>query len=383
MCKSQAEGGQRCAAHTRKKFLATPATDPAYDDVAAEYASTPEGHRTLTDAAIEASLDGDFATEARLKAIIDRGESIRAANREAATLIGRDAETSANLDTLIHDTARHMRKNPERLAATFRKWQRNDNYDDIESPDPAFRPDPSLYADDPDTARALRKLGFESYLAQRLPVFVYGTLRRGQGNDRLMNGAIAERSEEAHVTGIAIYGPDRGFPYAQEAPDGEGITRGDLVYLTDDTEGDWSREALDGLEGFNSDLFDNSHYRRVETTVTYTDPSTGQTRQAKAWTYLAGDYARQSLTERERIYDGDWVKARAEHRGTWSTRPSTSYVRVDETTTDSYAGDYVVKKSSTESSAAASAAVFSHAGYFGTDEEFEEASEFAGIQSLS
>lgn len=218
-----------------------------------------------------------------------------------------------HLDQTIRAAARHQRTNPDRLAATFRKWRRTDDYEDLEAPDPAYRLDTTNRPCDKHTARALRKLGFENYLAERLPVFTYGTLRRGQSNEHVMASGIASRAEGATVDGIAVYGPGRGFPYAQEAPDGQGVTVGDLVYLADDETGDWARGRLDTLEGFDSDQFHNSHYRRVRWPVTYTDPATGQVRTTVAWTYLAGNWAQQDLTEDDRIHSGDWVSARTAH----------------------------------------------------------------------
>lgn len=233
----------------------------------------------------------------------------------AFTRTGVEAEVAErHLDTLIRASARHQHTSANRMGAVFRQWRRRDDYEVIEAPDPAFRiTDPSLPSDK-HTRKALAKMGFENWLAQKKPVFVYGTLRRAQGNDRLMNNAIASRSEEAHVNGVAIYGADRGFPYAQEAPDGVGITRGDLVYLTDDQAGDWARQSLDHLEGFDSDAYTDSHYRRVQIDVTYRDPDTGQMDTVNAWTYLAGGWAREELREEDRIPDGDWVRAKDEYR---------------------------------------------------------------------
>lgn len=218
------------------------------------------------------------------------------------------ASASVALDTTITAAARQQRINPDRLAAKFRHWRREDRFEDMESPDPDFIIPTDGLPSDKATARALRKLGFENYLAQRLPVFVYGTLRKGQGNAGRMDGAI-ESLTDGRVDGVAIYGPGRGFPYAQESPDGQGYTVGDLVHLTADRNGDQSRQSLDQLEGFNSDQFSASHYRRVTREVSYTDAD-GNPQTTKAWTYLAGAWAAESLSEDERIHDGDWVAAK-------------------------------------------------------------------------
>lgn len=87
MCKSQREGGQRCAAHTRARFNSTPMDDPNWDEVAFQYASTPEGERVIGDLAYEAQESNDWHTEGRYRSVIARGEAIREANRAAAALM--------------------------------------------------------------------------------------------------------------------------------------------------------------------------------------------------------------------------------------------------------------------------------------------------------
>lgn len=99
------EGGQRCASHTREKLTAKAAAveeavnaftggsgDPAalraaqdeWEQAAAEYASTDEGHAHLT---AQAAAAGDMDTQALLNTVIAKGEALRAANRETAALL--------------------------------------------------------------------------------------------------------------------------------------------------------------------------------------------------------------------------------------------------------------------------------------------------------
>lgn len=105
MCKSQADGGQRCAAHTRSKYETLTRTDPGWDAAAAEYASTPEGHDRLTEEADQAAAAGDFETEAHLRSAITRGEAMRAANKETAQIIKNDLTTwePVAIDTELAD----------------------------------------------------------------------------------------------------------------------------------------------------------------------------------------------------------------------------------------------------------------------------------------
>ena len=384
MCKSQAEGGQRCSAHTHLGVAATHYAGAVTNLDEAQVASvfhrlrgahkdTPapsqeEAVTVLTRLKREAAADSRLDERTRDR-ILSRYDNALAEIEDGQMPEGRtwaamqstvvEAEIAErNLDLTVRVAARAQRMNPDRMAAIFRKWRRDtDSYDDMTSPDPSFNLNPDKFPTDKRTQRALRKLAFENYLAQRLPVFTYGTLRNGQGNARLMDGAIAARSEEAHVDGIAVYGPSWGFPYANEAPDGQGVTKGDLVHLLDDQDGDWARGRLDGLEGFNSDRFNDSHYRRVAHNVTYTDPATGQTQQTKAWVYLAGDWSKERCTEDNRIEHGDWVQGKREYAtSTGRNRSNMWWDHVNdrdhsggeepaEDADEVYSGDYVVRKS--------------------------------------
>lgn len=87
MCKSQAEGGQQCAAHTRPKYEATTPGTREWTEAAERYASTPEGHERLNEEAEVAELIGNEHEAAALRAALKRGEAIREANAEAARLI--------------------------------------------------------------------------------------------------------------------------------------------------------------------------------------------------------------------------------------------------------------------------------------------------------
>jgi GNAT superfamily N-acetyltransferase len=86
MCKSQAEGGQRCAAHTRGPYQRATMSDPNWDDVARNYASTPEGSTALQHAADEAARTGNVEAEARLRTALTRGRSLRDTNTTLARL---------------------------------------------------------------------------------------------------------------------------------------------------------------------------------------------------------------------------------------------------------------------------------------------------------
>jgi hypothetical protein len=87
MCRSQAEGGQRCAAHTRPAFIKTSFGTPEWEDAAAAFASTPAGYDEIVNAICDAEADDDFGRAAALTAAMRKGQAIRASNMEVAERI--------------------------------------------------------------------------------------------------------------------------------------------------------------------------------------------------------------------------------------------------------------------------------------------------------
>jgi len=154
--------------------------------------------------------------------------------------------------------------------------------------------------------RAFRKLGYETFLAQPYPVFVYGTLRQGQGNNRVVNGG-ALTYKTAKISGVGVYGANRGFPYAAEHE--SAFTIGEVVWLSDDAAGNDARQGMDWLEGFDSNRPQNSHYERRRMTATF-DDGLSET----VWVYLARGSSRSQLQEYDLIREGDWVAAKNAYR---------------------------------------------------------------------
>lgn len=226
----------------------------------------------------------------------------------------RSLTAAQELNNILTGTAENMGLENEDMNLVFNTWVKNsDEYEDTPSPDQNFRYDlnPNV-PHDANTLKALRKLGYEQYLAQPYPVFVYGTLRPGQGNYRLMGEAV-ETYTSGIVKGVGIYGPTRGFPYAAEHQDENAITAGEVVWLSDDYAGVKARQNLDYLEGFSSDYPTNSHYERVLKTVNVKD-GFGNGKEVKAWMYLARGYSKSALQEKDRIIHGDWVKAKTSYK---------------------------------------------------------------------
>ncbi|MBT2387210.1 gamma-glutamylcyclotransferase family protein [Streptomyces sp. ISL-11] len=132
---------------------------------------------------------------------------------------------------------------------------------------------------------------------ERLPVFVYGTLRPGQRNYGALLRGRTVGEEPARMRGAVLYeGP--GYPYA--VPDRTGEICGDLVFLAADRH-DAVLASLDGLEGTAPGVA-TRHYMRVERPVLLADG-----RATRAWVYLAGEeMARRLRAVGTPIPGGSW-----------------------------------------------------------------------------
>lgn len=87
MCKSLAEGGQRCATVALARLNAVSERGSAWDARAVEYAATPKGHIDLTERRDLALTSGDHMKAGRLDSALRAGRSRREANQTAAASI--------------------------------------------------------------------------------------------------------------------------------------------------------------------------------------------------------------------------------------------------------------------------------------------------------
>jgi hypothetical protein len=103
MCRSLAEGGQRCAAHTRAAYsiaqadvgLGVQDADHRLEQASIAYASTDEGQEILGIEATKAADRQDWETEARLRGILRRGATLREANQEARRRLSEPVQTDS------------------------------------------------------------------------------------------------------------------------------------------------------------------------------------------------------------------------------------------------------------------------------------------------
>ena len=110
MCQSQANGGQRCAGHARKRMVNAQeayAANPSVVNLhrmlesADVYASTPAGQQATREAAQLAEENGDKVTAETLQRTLEKGELIRERNKaiEQASGVQSKPEHTAALDS--------------------------------------------------------------------------------------------------------------------------------------------------------------------------------------------------------------------------------------------------------------------------------------------
>lgn len=128
-----------------------------------------------------------------------------------------------------------------------------------------------------------------------LPVFVYGTLRNGEGNYQgiLAGNTISEIP--ARLPHATMY--DGGCPFV--VAEGTGTVTGEVMALNPDTL-DETMARLDRLEGYRGPGMSNM-YDRVRTTVETTDGP------VEAWVYLCGAGSEDWLDDMPVIESGDWL----------------------------------------------------------------------------
>ncbi|WP_172386882.1 gamma-glutamylcyclotransferase family protein [Streptomyces sp. MNP-20] len=135
-------------------------------------------------------------------------------------------------------------------------------------------------------------------MTERLPFFVYGTLRPGERNHAFLAGRVLTRAPALLPDAVLYAGP--GYPYAVRAP-GAGPVHGDLVTARPETYGRLLAD-LDHLEEYVPGD-PRSLYLREALAVVREDGTT-----ARAWVYVAAPpLAARLRATAEPLRDGSWV----------------------------------------------------------------------------
>jgi gamma-glutamylcyclotransferase (GGCT)/AIG2-like uncharacterized protein YtfP len=135
----------------------------------------------------------------------------------------------------------------------------------------------------------------------QLPFFVYGTLRSGQGNHRLVEGAL-DALHQARLPGHCLYA--EWLPWAAVSGREASCVTGELLLVRP---GEYTAALgrLDRLEGYHPP--EHELYVRTVCRVEYRDHE-GSWRNCDAWVYLGGDSFPRD--PRLLVASGDWVTAR-------------------------------------------------------------------------
>lgn len=233
----------------------------------------------------------------------------------AKSILAEAAIADAALDSVSAKVGNTLGRSAEFVRFKLTRWREasDDAFEDVGNFPGEFRYDLTPGApQDEATLRALRKLGYEHFLTQPYPVFVYGTLRRGQGNFPIFGGHYYD-VEGGEVSGISIYGAERAFPYAKENEENSNaFVKGDIIWVDQTSFGAEVRYSLDSLEGFSSDFPSDSHYERKLKVATFKDQSGNQVEQL-VWIYVASGRYRNQLSKQDIIENGDWVEARVKY----------------------------------------------------------------------
>ena len=136
----------------------------------------------------------------------------------------------------------------------------------------------------------------------QLPFFVYGTLRRGQGNHRVVEADL-EGVRDARLVGHVLYG--YGLPYIAACGDPGSTVAGDLL-LVAPARYERALQKLDRLEGYDPPRY--AMYVRTRVRAAFRAGPDGAWQECDAWAYLGGDSFR--YDPRLVIESGDWAAVR-------------------------------------------------------------------------
>lgn len=144
-------------------------------------------------------------------------------------------------------------------------------------------------------------------MAEKLPVFVYGTLRPHDYNWKIYLEGRVEQVFSAALAGHKLYYQD--FPFIIET-NGATVVSGELIFVGA-ANYDIVLENLDSLEEYDPET-DSGWYLRVARQVDYINAG-GQAQKTTAWVYEGGPQFIQNLRQATLISHGDWLKFRAEN----------------------------------------------------------------------
>lgn len=146
---------------------------------------------------------------------------------------------------------------------------------------------------------------YQKFLNKRLPMFMYGTLREGHPNARIMD-IFGNQRTNATMPGVALYRGDEPWPFALETDEPGNPIVGQIVWATKEDH-ITAYTFLDEYEEFDPSRREESPYERVKHKVKFVNlENIEQT--TEAWVYLARSPALKYVKSSNRIKSGDWFK---------------------------------------------------------------------------
>jgi len=152
-------------------------------------------------------------------------------------------------------------------------------------------------------------MGNAEGVTERLPVFVYGSLRVGEGNYLRLARGNTVREVSAVLPRHRMYRNwlyDDYYPCVTDGDEGERVV-GDLLYLRPESYEE-VLASLDALEMYDPATH-SGPYLRVKRTAFAADDAE-RAHPIAAWVYHASPETLASRTEDDRIAGGDWLEGR-------------------------------------------------------------------------
>ncbi len=137
--------------------------------------------------------------------------------------------------------------------------------------------------------------------SEKLPFFVYGTLRTGEGNWEHYLKGCTTRQLPAVLLKHRLYAQT--YPFVFDADDDSRVI-GDLAFVKAEKYVE-VLQNLDYLEDYDSETHSGWYLRQVRE-VEYTDEA-GNLQRVMAWVYHGGPEVEAGIDQSRRIESGDWL----------------------------------------------------------------------------
>lgn len=222
-------------------------------------------------------------------------------------------ETASVPQSLLLESAHDLGCTVATLAAQLHAWREHPHSYRLPEPLPTSLENTTTVGavtSTPRAQRSLTKLRYERWLTQPHPIFVYGTLKRGEYNHHVLEEHL---HAPALLSGYQLHHLPFGYPTVSPTSDPNSHVWGELFQpLGEPGEqgGIATRcllQSLDSLEGFDHDHPQSNFYERTLVHVTPVDSDGSHGEPLEAWTYRAGEAVFEYLTSDRLVPAGIWT----------------------------------------------------------------------------